>query len=72
MNVIPLKLRPLIRVERWTVGWMVTVRPCPDGVASCLNFDSEAEAATYAQGLQAEHGWSVRPDRYAVSLPGAA
>ena len=63
-EVVSLKLRPIIRVQRWTVGWLVTVRPAPEGVASCRNFDTEDEAAEYATALQVEHGWRIRPDRY--------
>jgi len=72
-NVVTLRLTPLVRVQRWSAGWIVTVRPCPPGADSCRNFDTEAEAADYAARLQLEHGWRVRPVQYAANtLPGAA
>jgi len=71
-EVHTLRLSPLIRVEKWNAGWMVTVRPCPLEVQSLRNFDTEARAAEYAASLQREHGFRVRPDRYAVPSPGEA
>lgn len=72
MSVVSLRLKPLIRVEKWTAGYIVTVRPCPDGIASMRHFDTEEEAAEYAATLQREYGFRVRPRCYAIDLPGAA
>ena len=72
MSVVRLRLRPLIRVEKWSAGWIVTVRPCPDDIASMRNFMTEADAAEYAEQLQREHGFRVRPERFAIGEPGAA
>ena len=63
-DVLKLRLRPLVRVEHWPAGWMVTVRPCPEGIQSIRNFDTEAQAAEYALALKAEHGFRIRPDKY--------
>lgn len=71
-DVLSLKLKPIIRVERWTAGWIVTVRPCPDVIPSMRNLDTEAEAASYAAELQRDHGFRVRPECYAIREPGAA
>jgi hypothetical protein len=71
-NVHKLRLPPLVRVERWSAGWIVSVRPCPDNVASMRNFLTEVQAAEYAEELQREHGFRVRPDRYAIGKAGAA
>jgi hypothetical protein len=67
-----LRLKPLVRVERWTAGYIVTVRPCPSDVDSMRNFDTEVDATEYAADLQRLHGFRVRPDSYAIAEPGAA
>jgi hypothetical protein len=72
VSVVPLRLKPLVRVEKWSAGWIVSVRPCPDDIASMRNFMTETEAAEYAAELQREHGFRVRPERYRIDEPGEA
>jgi len=71
-EIYKLRLPPLVRVEKWNAGWLVTVRPCPKGVSSLRSFSAEEEAADYATELQLDYGFRVRPDSYAISMPGAA
>lgn len=63
-DILPMRLKPIIRVERFGGLWGVSVRPCPDGIDSLRSFDCEQAAAEYAAALSARHGWRIRPDRH--------
>lgn len=74
-DILPLRLRPVIRVDRFGGLWGVSVRPCPDDLPSLKGFDTAQEAAAYATGLKAQYGWRIRPEKFDLSgdiLDGAA